>query len=282
MPDTISTNRRSPNKGLTPRDQDLRNGDFNYDIEMQNRYRPFTNHAEEKTPSVASIVLIKNQDATTVEDFNSEGFFDDLRAKLKTPVDSNDLVLEEESKYVIPILDDWISPDYLGVFKNFGLTEYLEGAQERLQILKTFGKEWVGFMHGEEPRIYKYTGVFLDYVNYPFYEEFMRAYNHYLRGSKCIENKMQMYLSYDYKIVRGYIISISTQKNSANGAPQGMVGFQFRVLVQKEDFVRTKDLTNYKRRSYGIQNKQGTFINSDAPEAQSEDNPGLITIEASL
>jgi hypothetical protein len=137
---------------------------------------------------------------------------------------------------------------YLGVFKNFSLTRYSEGRQEAYNIQRTFGKDWVAFFFGEQPRIYQYEGHFLDYVEYPFYQQFMAAYDNYLRGTKCIENQMTMYISCDGKLIRGLMLNINTSKASAPGLPAGVVQFNFTILVMGDQWVR---------------NSQGVYSNAD-------------------
>ena len=160
---------------------------------------------------------------------------------------SSTIVLRKGTQ--IPILDK-IGTSYFGIFKNFCLTGFNEPRAESFNLVKTFGREWVAFFFGENPRIYEYNGHFLDYYNYPHYEEFVRAYDEYLRGTKCIENGMTMSLSYNGRIVRGYIIGMTTGKVSGTGIPDGMLSFGFSMLILKDGWVNRspgKRLSNIER-----------------------------------
>ena len=194
-------------------------------IEGLNSYRPYTTRADDFEPTVATIIL------------------------------------SGKGSGVIPLLPD-VGQNYLGIFKNFSLTNFNEGRQEEVNITKTFGREWVAFFYGENPRIYNYGGHFLDFKNYPYYEEFIKAYDNYLRGTKCIENEMELYLSYNGRLVRGLMTGIGTGKTSGVGVPKGLVQFNFTILVLHDGWVGTRNemaLTNVERlRQSGVRIKANT------------------------
>lgn len=188
---------------------------FNVDVEGNNFFRPWTSASDFISSGIATIVLFESKNV------QAEGVASLAGQKVATLKDIN------------------ADGSYIGIFKNFSLTQYGETRQEAFNIQRTFGKDWVAFFFGEQPRTYQYNGHFLDYVDYPHYQQFMMAYDKYLRGTKCIERGMTMYISYDGKLVRGLITQISTSKTSAPGLPAGMVSFNFSILIMSDQFVRT-------------------------------------------
>jgi hypothetical protein len=64
----------------------------------------------------------------------------------------------------------------------------------------------------------------------------MEAYDKYLSGRKCIENQFEMLISYDGKIINGYILGINTNLNATNPY---MKSFSFSVLIKAEAWYRT-------------------------------------------
>lgn len=192
------------------------------DAEKDSAFRPYSGGLSPINSGIATMVLVKNGTVTK----GDSGGARQIRGGL------------------IPVLPE-IASDFIGVFKNFSLTQYSDVRQEALNIQRTFGREWVAFFFGEQPRSYQFSGHFLDYEEYPYYEQFMKAYDLYLRGTKCLENKMSLYISYDGRLIRGLMTSISTSKISAPGAPPGVVSFTFSLLIMGDQWIRN----SYKRLS---------------------------------
>jgi hypothetical protein len=63
----------------------------------------------------------------------------------------------------------------------------------------------------------------------------MVAYEKFLCGRNCIENKMQTIVFYDGRLVDGYLISIATTHTAAD---QVIKPFNFTVLVKSTAWVR--------------------------------------------
>ena len=125
---------------------------------------------------------------------------------------------------------------YYGLFNNFSLTGVNERKEQMVKVHMNFGGSWNAFFFGDKPTIYGFNGFFLDSEEYPYYQEFMTAYDNYLSGRKCIENKFQMLISYDGKITGGYILDISTGISAINPY---MKSFSFTVLIASENWYRT-------------------------------------------
>lgn len=119
--------------------------------------------------------------------------------------------------------------EYYGVFNNFSLLNVQESHEQIVKLHVNFSADWNAFFFGEKPRVYQFSGIFLDSKDYPYYQEFMTAYDKYLAGRKSIERKMQTKFIYDGKIVDGYMLNISTSQTAAD---QLIKTFQFTVLVK--------------------------------------------------
>jgi len=138
------------------------------------------------------------------------------------------------------------NPDYIyyGVFNNFALFQVNELRDQIVRVHNNFGGAWSAFFFGEKPRVYSFAGFFLDSPQYPYYQEFTVAYEKYLSGRRCIQNKMTMKLAYDGKIIDGYILSVETVTKSESPYHKA---FNFTVLVSNERFFRYNYITPYDR-----------------------------------
>lgn len=204
-----NTGESSDTPEASPSQSDYNSSIITADIDGSNIFRPYTVGVRDFQPSISTILLLQG----------------DSKSLPKTVTRDSIARLTKIGKY-------------FGLFKNFSLTNYEESREEALNIMKAFGKSWIAFFYGDTPRLYRYTGHFLDYANYNYYEEFIKAYDYYLRGSKCLENNMTMYLSYNGRLIRGLITSIITMKTTAAAAPTGLVAFAFSVLVLGDKWIR--------------------------------------------
>lgn len=133
--------------------------------------------------------------------------------------------------------------EYYGIFNNFSLLNVRESNEQIVKLHVNFGADWNAFFFGEKPRVYQFSGFFLDAMDYPFYQEFMVAYDKYLSGRKAVENKIQTKFIYDGKIVDGYMLDIQTSQTAAD---QLIKNFQFTVLVKGFYWIRTNLLPTLK------------------------------------
>jgi len=117
---------------------------------------------------------------------------------------------------------------YYGVFNNFSLLSVSESSDQIVKIHQNFAGNWSAFFLGRKPQVFTFSGFFIDSREYPYYQEFMVAYEKYLAGRKCVEKKMRMKILYDGKIIDGYILNIMT---SITADTIMMKQFSFSVLV---------------------------------------------------
>lgn len=125
--------------------------------------------------------------------------------------------------------------DYYGVFNNFSIMAVREAHDEIVKIHQNFDNSWNVFFFGERPAIYSFNGIFVDSMDYPYYQEFMVAYEQLLAGSKCVKNKTKMFITCDGKIIEGYMLNISATKTAETSLKKD---FSFSLLVRNIYWVR--------------------------------------------
>jgi len=201
-----------------------------------NLVRPFTKGLHGHQGSLATILLYQINDATPAKSIN--GFNLD-KVKIKVP---QSIGIDRDQE-VLDLKLDGANP-YYAVFNNFSLLAVSESTSQIVKVHMNFGANWNAFFFGEKPKVYNFRGIFLDTKNYPYYQEFMMAYDQYLAGRKCVENNMLMKIMYDGKILEGYMldISIDTQAES-----EYIKTFNFTVLVGNTKWVRSDPITNVER-----------------------------------
>lgn len=123
----------------------------------------------------------------------------------------------------IPLIDsggsktDTDNPDiaYTDKYSNFLIQSMQESRTEKMQVVQTFGAPFV-FFFGEHPRIIAGRGVLLNTEDFNWRAEFLENYDRYLRGTKCVENKARVTLSWDDIVVEGYFVKVDTAETSTD------------------------------------------------------------------
>jgi len=201
------------------------------------RNRPYSIGMIEHFQSLSSIILFtENVDQPIVDD-KPKDFFTDFSDKVK------DVIIKSSPGTEIqpPIGNIWRGQlgsapgDYYGVFNNFSIMAVREAHDEIVKIHQNFDNSWNVFFFGERPAVYSFNGIFVDSMDYPYYQEFMVAYDTLLAGRKCIENNMKMYLTCDNKIIEGYMLNISATKTAETSFKKD---FSFSLLVRNVYWVR--------------------------------------------
>ena len=217
-------------------------------FEMDSSFRPYSGGMSDREPSMATIILLQQTQATKSTQQNS-GLYDSFyNSVTNTSVDLTAVPSSDSSKLTdivgggdgslsVPILDmGFGSTKYYGVFNNFSLQSVSEAREDLIKINMNFGGNWNAFFFGENPRVFQCSGVLLDSPEYPYYQEFITAYDKYLSGRKCIINKMKLIMSYDGRIVSGYILKMM---NDLSSEQYRMKQFSFTLLVDTESWFRT-------------------------------------------
>lgn len=117
-------------------------------------------------------------------------------------------------------------------YSNFLLQSANEARQEKYQVVLTFGEPYV-FFFGEQPRIYNFAGVLMNTEDFNWRAEFWKNYDEHLRGTKCVQNRTRVILTWDTIIIQGYLLGATADEN-ANEPNIVRFGFQL-FLTSYED-----------------------------------------------
>lgn len=113
------------------------------------------------------------------------------------------------------------------IYSNFLLQQVQEERQEKAQILETFGEPYI-FLFGERPRIITFQGILANTFDFNWEAEWWWNYDNYLRGTRCIEQNAQVFISYDNTLISGYIIASQSTKIAQE---RNWVSFQFTIFL---------------------------------------------------
>lgn len=112
-------------------------------------------------------------------------------------------------------------------YSNFLLSGVQESRQEKYQVMETFGAPYI-FFFGERPRLYQYSGILLNSLDFQWRSEFWANYDEVLRGTRLVERQARIVLTYDDLVVEGYALQATASEDAQN--PQ-MVQFTFQLFV---------------------------------------------------
>lgn len=112
-------------------------------------------------------------------------------------------------------------------YNDFTLLQITEAREEKMQVVETFGEDFV-FFFGERPRFIACAGVLANAIDFNWRAEFWENYDKYLRGTKLVEAKAKVYLSWDDIMVEGYIVRAQAVDNASD--PYA-IPFNFAMLI---------------------------------------------------
>lgn len=110
---------------------------------------------------------------------------------------------------------------------NFILQSVQLQRQERVQIIETFGDTF-SFFFGEKALVLVVSGMLLNSADFNWANEWQYNYERFLRGTKCVENRCRVFLSYEDWLAQGYILNCST---TVENQMPFLVPFQFSMLL---------------------------------------------------
>jgi hypothetical protein len=192
----------------------------------------------EHDKNLATLIILTDEKGTrTAESNNPTNYLSNFGSYIKTlspeaPADPNNPVFSDGTVRDLQL--DGSRP-YYGVFNNISVISFTEGSSEIVKVHQNFSGFWNAFFMGEQPRVFNFSGLFLDSKQYPYYQEFMTAYHTFLAGRKCVENKARLKFVYDGKIIEGYILNVNIQGNSESPLSKQ---FNFQFLVKNEGWLR--------------------------------------------
>lgn len=128
---------------------------------------------------------------------------------------------------------------YKTIYKTtrFLLQQVNESYNEKVQIVETFGDP-VAFFYGERARIFQYSGTLFNTSNFSWKNEFLHAYDTYLRGTRARERGAKVFLVYDSVMRGGYLLNASIQQMDS---PMDTVVFAFSMWVQTSLTLEARD-----------------------------------------
>lgn len=203
--------------------------------------RPYTTAATEHEDPIATIILYNQNSGSDLSTANSNlvNYLKDFSKKvddlMSDSINSSIIGDPELPNGDIPILSLNSGDDYYGVFNNFSLTSMSESHDQITKVHMNFSARWNVFFFGDTPKMYQFRGVFIDSKEYPYYQEFLVAYEKYLSGRKCVENSMQTKLMVSGQIIDGYLLNVSVNHNANTPT---LKEFSFTMLVKGTSWVR--------------------------------------------
>ncbi len=206
------------------------------------RLRPYSSGIIPHDLSLATIIVYTDSNNNLVNQAHSlvTNYLTNLVTRISslTPEQDTNVAIQIGSngdEIALLSLENNNKTPFYGVFNNFSITDIAESKSEIVKVGMNLSSDWNAFFFGEQPTVYRFNGHFIDTADYPYYQEFLMAYDKYLAGRKCVENHIMTKFMYDGKIVNGLMLNISI--SSAAGTPH-LKMFSFSVLVIKEEWIR--------------------------------------------
>lgn len=125
-------------------------------------------------------------------------------------------VMDRDGTILFPMGIDAEDSAYETWYYNFLLQNVVEARQEVSQIRKLFGDAIEFHMFGSNPLVLQCSGELLNTDNYRWGDQWVFAYENFLKGTKCAENKARVFLAYDRVIVSGYMLNTIIVRQSMN------------------------------------------------------------------
>ena len=117
-------------------------------------------------------------------------------------------------------------------FVGFILTGVQESHSEKLEIVPLPGDSFASYFYGANPRKFSFSGMLLNTEQDKWRDSFEQLYEGYLRGSVSSRNYNIVQISYNGRVVSGWLTNMSQQLDSGN---DHYSMFNFTVLVSRVD-----------------------------------------------
>lgn len=141
--------------------------------------------------------------------------------------DGRNIPLVDAGGSVVDASKNTDMPGWTNIYTNFLVQSVKESRQEKAQIIETFGESYV-FFYGEHARVIDVSGVLLNTEDFNWRAEFWDNYENRLRGTRCVQSKSRVYMSWDDIIVGGFMMLAEAVDSSE--APYHVL-FSFRFFV---------------------------------------------------
>jgi hypothetical protein len=123
--------------------------------------------------------------------------------KIATISLSSDTNLSEESA----------GGDVVTAYSRFFLQAVSESQVEKFQIVETFTAFYT-FFYGKRPPVYSFRGTLLNDENHKWTNDLMFFYENFFRGTRSAELNTQAVISYDGRLVSGFILNLNIQQSA--------------------------------------------------------------------
>lgn len=127
--------------------------------------------------------------------------------------------------------------DYIPAYTKYILESVQESYAERHQIIETFGAAYIAFF-GDRPSIFNFSGMLINSMNVNWVQDFMFFYQNFLRGTKAVDLKARIIMTYGGRQVEGYILG--TQNQTMAATEEG-VPFGFSMVITQRNFLGFSD-----------------------------------------
>lgn len=129
-----------------------------------------------------------------------------------------------------PVPEEMRGKAYVG----FILTGVQESHNEKVEVVNLPGDTFASYFYGANPRQFNFSGILLNTDQDQWRDAFEELYEKYLRGSVSSRNFSVVQISYNGRVVSGWLTNLSQQLDSSN---DHYASFSFSVLVSRVDMV---------------------------------------------
>lgn len=119
-------------------------------------------------------------------------------------------------------------------YVGFILSSVQEQHSEKMQVVSLPGDSYASYFYGSQPRQYSFQGLLLNTAEDQWRDAFEQMYEKYLRGSAASRRFNMVQVSYDNRVVSGWLINMSQQVSSASDTYNS---FSFTMLVSRTDII---------------------------------------------
>lgn len=145
----------------------------------------------------------------------------------------------------VPLLDSGSATGRSTSYTNFIIQAVNEARMEKMQIVETFGEDYV-FFFGEQPRFLDVQAMLVTSNDFNWLSEFLANYELYLRGTRCAEVGARVYIYVDDIIVNGYMVTCQAVRDATNPL---IANLSFRLFETGYQIVSLVGDPHYPKRS---------------------------------
>ena len=169
-------------------------------------------------------------------------------------------------------LNDNEFQDFYGVFSSLSIQQFQEYNDTISKIHQNFSGKWNVFFMGQKPRLFVYSGVILDYADFPHYQQFAMGYDRYLSGRASVEQALKTKILYDNKLASAYLLSFSV---TGEASSENLKRFSMTALVYDVEWIRI----NTHKSNDGVQTGRNLLSNKGDLEAPADDATWALNYE---